>query len=58
MIPNEIAISKVTKQMQIIIPKKVQDKLGGLSGGQYVIFLEENDRIYIEKGEITLSKKT
>ena len=54
MIKNEIAKAKVTKQMQIIIPKKVQDKLGGLAGGQFIVFLEENERIYIQKGEVTL----
>jgi AbrB family looped-hinge helix DNA binding protein len=42
---------------QIAIPKKVQEKLEGIIEGDYVLFFEENGRIYIEKGEIVPVKE-
>ncbi|ADD08571.1 AbrB/MazE/SpoVT family DNA-binding domain-containing protein [Candidatus Aciduliprofundum boonei] len=46
------ALAKVTIRKQIAIPKKVQDKLGGVEEGEYILFYEENGRIYIRKGKI------
>jgi len=46
------AIAKVTIRKQIAIPKKVQEKLGGIKEGDYILFYEENGRIFIRKGKI------
>lgn len=49
---ERIAQSKVTRRSQITIPKRVQDKLGKVKEGDYILFFEENNRIWIKKGEI------
>jgi AbrB family looped-hinge helix DNA binding protein len=49
---QHFAQAKVTIRKQIAVPKKVQDKLGGLKEGDYVLFYEDNERIYIKKGVI------
>jgi len=49
---ERIAQSKVTRRSQITIPKRVQDKLGKVKEGDYILFFEENNRIWIRKGEI------
>lgn len=49
---QHFATAKVTLRGQIRIPKKVQDKLE-VEEGDYILFFEENNRIYIEKGVIT-----
>lgn len=49
---ERIAQSKVTRRNQITIPKSVQDKLGKLGEGDYILFFEENHRIWIKKGEL------
>ena len=46
------AYAKVSARKQISIPKKVQEALGGVDEGDYIIFFEENGRIYIKKGMI------
>ena len=50
---QHFAQSKVTARMQTTVPKKVQDKLGGLEEGDYLLFYEDNKRIYIERGKLT-----
>jgi AbrB family looped-hinge helix DNA binding protein len=49
---ERIAQSKVTRRNQITIPKQVQDKLGKIKEGDYILFYEENNRIWIKKGEL------
>ena len=49
---ERIAQSKVTRRSQITIPKKVQEKLGKIKEGDYILFFEESNRIWIRKGEI------
>ena len=49
---ERIAQSKVTRRNQITIPKLVQDKLGKIKEGDYILFYEENNRIWIKKGEL------
>jgi len=51
------AHAKVTTRKQIAIPKKVQQKLGGLKEGDFLLFYEEGGRIYIEKGVLVPEKK-
>lgn len=51
------AQSKVTARMQTTVPKKVQDKLGGLGEGDYLLFYEENERIYIKRGKLVPETK-
>ena len=51
------AQAKVTVRRQIAIPKAVQERLGGIKEGEYVLFYEENDRICIEKGVIAPVKR-
>ena len=46
------ALAKVTVRKQIAIPKKVQEKFGGLQEGDYILFYEENGKIFIRKGTI------
>jgi len=54
---ERIAQSKVTRRNQITIPKRVQDKLGKINEGDYILFFEENNRIWIRKGEIVEASK-
>lgn len=49
---ERIAQSKITRRNQITLPKKVIDKLGKLREGEYILFYEDNNRIWIKKGEI------
>ncbi len=49
---ERIAQSKVTRRNQITIPKRVQEKLGKIKEGEYILFFEEDNRIWIRKGEI------
>ena len=51
------AQAKVTIRKQIAIPKTVQEKLGNIKEGEYLLFYEENNRICIEKGVIEPVKK-
>lgn len=54
---ERIAQSKVTRRSQITIPKRVQDKLGKINEGDYILFFEENNRIWIKKGEIVETQR-
>ena len=49
---QHFAQAKVTARIQIAVPKKVQNKLGGLKEGDYLLFYEENERIYIKRGKL------
>ncbi|MBI2936808.1 MAG: AbrB/MazE/SpoVT family DNA-binding domain-containing protein [Thaumarchaeota archaeon] len=44
--------AKVTAKRQITIPKDIQERLGRLDEGDYILFYDEGDRIYIKKGII------
>ena len=57
MVKKHIAQAKVTVRKQIAIPKKVQEELGGLEEGKYIMFFKEGDKICIEKGAITPESK-
>ncbi len=50
---NHIAEARLTSKAQLTLPKKVKDILG-LHEGDYILFLEENRRIYIEPGKLTV----
>jgi len=47
-----LGVSKVTSKMHITIPKAVQNALGGIKQGQYILFYEDGNKIWITKGEI------
>jgi len=47
---DHFAQAKVTVRRHIAIPKKVQEKMGGLRVGDYLLFCEEGGKIYVEKG--------
>lgn len=49
---ERIGQSKVTRRNQITIPKRVQEKLGKIKEGDYILFFEEENRICIRKGEV------
>jgi AbrB family looped-hinge helix DNA binding protein len=51
------AQAKVTIRRQIAIPKKVQEKLGGLEIGDYILFYEDGGRVYVEKGMLVPKRK-
>ena len=51
------AQAKVTVRKQIAIPKKVQEKLGEVKEGEYILFYEDNNKICIEKGAIEPVRK-
>lgn len=48
----QIGHAKVSGKLQITIPKKVQEELGGLENGEYIIFYKEGKRIEIRKGRV------
>lgn len=46
---NRMSIVKVTRKRQITLPKNICDRLG-ISPGDYVkVYIDENDRIIVEK---------
>ncbi len=47
-----IAQSKITSKKHISLPKKVQEALGGVEEGQYILFYLENGKIWIKKGAL------
>ena len=49
-VTHHFAQAKVTIRKQMTLPKKVQDKLGSLKEGEYILFYEDQGRIYIKKG--------
>ncbi len=49
---TQIGHAKVSGKLQITIPKKVQEELGGVENGQYIIFYKEGRKIHIRKGMV------
>jgi len=49
---RHFAQAKVTQRKQIAVPKKVREKLGDIEEGDFILFFEDGDRIYVEKGRI------
>jgi AbrB family looped-hinge helix DNA binding protein len=54
---SHFAQAKVTARKQIAIPKKVQEKMDGISEGDYLLFYEKEGKIYIEKGALVAVKR-
>ena len=52
MYDEHVGEAKVTVKMQITVPKRVQELLGGLDKGDYIIFYKDKKGIYIRKGKI------
>lgn len=50
------AQAKVTVRKQIAIPKKVKEKLGGVTEGDFILFFESGGKVYIEKGVLVPQK--
>lgn len=48
----QLGHAKVSGKLQITIPKKVQEELGGLENGEYIIFYKEGKKIEIRKGRV------
>ncbi|MCK5021272.1 MAG: AbrB/MazE/SpoVT family DNA-binding domain-containing protein [Candidatus Peribacteraceae bacterium] len=49
---TQLGHSKISSKSQITIPKKVQEELGDIETGQYIIFIKEGKKIYITKGTV------
>lgn len=49
---DRVAYAKVSVRKQITIPKKVQEKLGGVREGDFLLFYEDSGKLYIEKGTL------
>lgn len=49
---QHFAQAHVTRRRQVTLPKKVIDALGGLEGGEYLLFFRDDGRIYIDLGEL------
>ncbi|MEW5936534.1 MAG: AbrB/MazE/SpoVT family DNA-binding domain-containing protein [Candidatus Thermoplasmatota archaeon] len=49
---TELGHAKVSGKLQITIPKKVQEELGGVENGQYILFYKDGKKIYICKGKV------
>jgi len=52
-----IAYSKVSGRMQISIPKDVRKRLDEVKEGDFVVFYEDKNRIYIKKAVLTSAPK-
>jgi len=48
-----IGKAKITRRVQITLPKKVRKELGGTKEGQYILFYKDGNKICIQKGEIS-----
>jgi len=48
-----IAKASVSGKNQIMIPKKIKEKMG-INEGDYVLFFEDGKRIYIDVGKLVL----
>jgi len=55
---EHIAQAKVTQRKQIAIPKSIRDILGGLEEGDFILFFEEDGRVFIKKGILTIANST
>ncbi len=47
-----IAEAKVSRKLQVTIPKVVAKALGGLRAGEYLLFYHEGDRVYVTVGAV------
>ena len=47
-----IAEAKVSRKMQITVPKVVAKALGGLRAGEYLLFYRDGDRMYVTAGAV------
>ncbi len=47
-----VAEAKVSRKMQITIPKAVAKVLGGLRAGEYLLFYRDGDRVYVTAGAV------
>jgi bifunctional DNA-binding transcriptional regulator/antitoxin component of YhaV-PrlF toxin-antitoxin module len=52
MAAKHFAQAKVSPRTQIALPESVKKKLGGVNVGDFILFFEEGDRVYISKGII------
>jgi len=50
---DHIAKAVVSGKFQIMIPKKIKEKMG-IEEGDYIMFFEEGKRIYIDIGKLVL----
>ena len=48
----QLGHAKISGKLQITIPKKVQEELGGLENGQYIMFYKDGKNVYIRKGMV------
>ena len=47
-----LAEAKVSRKMQVTIPKKVAKALGGVRAGEYLLFYKDGERVYVTVGAI------
>jgi len=47
-----LAEAKVSRKMQVTIPKKAAKALGGVRAGEYLLFYRDGDRVYVTVGAI------
>ena len=52
----KIAATRMSRKGQITVPKKVKENLGAVEG-DYIIFLKEGNRIYVEAGQLAFKSK-
>jgi len=52
MVNKHFAQAKVSPRTQIALPDAVKKKLGGLEVGEYILFFEDDGKIFIKKGVI------
>jgi len=51
--PKILGTSKITSKFQVTLPKPVREKLN-VKPGELMVFVEENGKIVITKGEIKI----
>ena len=49
-----LAEAKVSRKMQITIPKKAAKALGGVRPGEYLLLYRDGERVYVAVGAIRL----
>ena len=52
---QHVAEARMTSKGQITIPKKVKEQMGA-NEGDYILFFEEDGRIFIEAGRVSSKK--
>ena len=48
-----LGTSKLTSKYQVTIPKPAREKLG-VKVGDIIVFVEEDDKIYLARGEVKI----